>query len=842
MNSSRWLNLRRAQPRGAAPFFSLCASLAIFATLCLALAACLSAAVEAQSTPYSGTPYNVVNENSGLCVGASAQGTADGTVLEMYACANGAYSTQLSQQWIFTPASGGYDEVSDANATQEAWNVVNSGTSNGSLMQLWSYGGNSNEEFEPVSLGGGYYEFQGLGSGLCLDVPGNSTSNSVQLDIYTCNGTTAQAFKLVTPTAYGGTPTTLPGTVMAENYDTGGQGVGYSVASVNGTANGYRSDGVDLESASAPASGNDLGWAAAGQWFNYTVNVPTAGTYTVSFLVAGGSGATVPDAFHLADASGADLSGAVAVPDTGGWQTWTTVAATVTLTAGIQTLTLSEDAGGWNFDSMAFASGGGSASGAAYGGTPAPLPGTVMNENYDTGGQGVAFNVTSTNGTANGYRSDGVDLEAASSPATGNDLGWAAAEQWFNYTVNVSTAGTYTVSFLVAGGSGAAVSGAFHLSDGSGNNLSGPVGVPNTGGWQTWTTVTASVTLPAGTQTLTLNEDAGGWNIDSMGFASGSGGGGGGFANKTLVLNFLNSIAGNHTAIGVENKAGGTADSDYLASMAGNGQYPSYWGGDFGFGSAASSASRSALMQEAIQQWNNGALVALMYHACPLSWGSDETGCAWNTGTDPVDGSFGDLTPAQWVDLTTPGGTLYNVWISRLDTLAGYFQTLKDAGVAPLFRPFHEMNANWAWWQGVAGPNGSAKLYQITHDYLTYTKGLTNIIWVWNVQDFTSLSSDVNTYNPGSAYFDIASLDVYNTGYTTGNYDAMLGAANGKPIGVSECQFLPTPSLLASQPQWTYVAVWPDFLYSPNQTDNSTQVPELFNDSQVLPLSAMPGW
>ena len=52
------------------------------------------------------------------------------------------------------------------------------------------------------------------------------------------------------------------------------------------------------------------------------------------------------------------------------------------------------------------------ATGAPYGGTAAAVPGTVYAANYDTGGQGVAYNVTSTNGSANSYRSDGIDLEA----------------------------------------------------------------------------------------------------------------------------------------------------------------------------------------------------------------------------------------------------------------------------------------------------------------------------------------------------------------------------------------------------------------------------------------------
>ena len=311
---------------------------------------------------------------------------------------------------------------------------------------------------------------------------------------------------------YGGTPAAIPGTVQAANYDSGGQGVGYSVTSVNGSANSYRSDGVDLEVTSDTGGGYDIGWSSAGQWFRYTVNVATAGTYTVTFRVAAESAVT--DAFHLSNSSGTNLSGPVNVPDTGAWQTWTTVTATVSLPAGQQVLTLSQDAAGWNIHNFAFVAQGE----APYGGTPAAIPGTVLGENYDTGGQGVGYDVSSVNGTDNGYRSDGVDLETTSATGGGNDLGWTAAGQWFRYTVNVATAGTYTVAFEVTAPS--AVADAFHLSNSSGTNLSGSVNIPDTGGWQTWTTVTANVTLPAGTQTLTLNQDSAGWNIYSLAFAA----------------------------------------------------------------------------------------------------------------------------------------------------------------------------------------------------------------------------------------------------------------------------------------------------------------------------------
>ncbi len=419
---------------------------------------------------------------------------------------------------------------------------------------------------------------------------GYSFANTVSPHIHSVGGGSEGPF--------GGSPAGIPGTVQAENYDTGGQGVAYNVTSVNGSDNGYRSDGVDLEVTSDTNGGVDLGWTNGGQWFKYTVNVATAGTYTVSFRVAGGAGA-VTDAFHLSNASGTNLSGNVNVPNTGGWQTWTTVTANVTLPAGQQVLTLDQDTGGWNINYASFASsistvatptfspGGGSytsaqnisiscATGGAsirytldgstpsetagtlysgpvnisstatlkaiayksgsndsaiasatytistsegpFGGTPAGIPGTVQAENYDTGGQGVAYNVTSINGSDTSYRSDAVDLEVTSDTGGGDDLGWTSTGQWFKYTVNVTTAGTYTVSFRVAGGAGA-VTDAFHLANASGTNLSGSVNVPATGGWQTWTTVTASITLPAGQQILTLDQDNGGWNINYASFA-----------------------------------------------------------------------------------------------------------------------------------------------------------------------------------------------------------------------------------------------------------------------------------------------------------------------------------
>jgi len=161
----------------------------------------------------------------------------------------------------------------------------------------------------------------------------------------------------------------------------------------------------------------------------------------------------------------------------------------------------------------------GSGSEGPYLGTAWAIPGTVQAENFDTGGEGVAYHDADAANNGGQYRTtDGVDIEATTDTGTGYNIGWTAASEYMKYTVNVATAGTYTVGFRVA--APAAVTGALNLSNAAGTNLSGNVNVPATGGYQTWQTVNATVTLPAGQQILRVNELAAGWNLNNLVFTA----------------------------------------------------------------------------------------------------------------------------------------------------------------------------------------------------------------------------------------------------------------------------------------------------------------------------------
>lgn len=134
---------------------------------------------------------NLVNQSTTLCVDAAGWGTANGTVVQQWSCG----SQQYNQEWQLQPAGNGVYSVTNRNAPGEVWDVTNQGTGNGSLIQLWSSGGTANQQWMPVDLGNGYYKLVGAGSHRCLDVPGASGSDGVQLQIYDCNGTGAQAWQ-----------------------------------------------------------------------------------------------------------------------------------------------------------------------------------------------------------------------------------------------------------------------------------------------------------------------------------------------------------------------------------------------------------------------------------------------------------------------------------------------------------------------------------------------------------------------------------------------------------------------------------------------------------------------
>lgn len=171
------------------------------------------------------------------------------------------------------------------------------------------------------------------------------------------NQTTSTAVEVGVQGAYGGTPHPIPGKIEFENYDVGGNGVAYfddSPGSAVTPIVNYRTDeDVDIENCSDAGGGYSIGYATAGEWLEYTVNVATTGSYNIILRVACNAGGRTISL----QAKGTTIASNVAIPNTAGWQTWADVAINnVNLTAGVQIIRITIGASDYvNLNCMTFA-------------------------------------------------------------------------------------------------------------------------------------------------------------------------------------------------------------------------------------------------------------------------------------------------------------------------------------------------------------------------------------------------------------------------------------------------------------------------------------------------------
>jgi alpha-L-fucosidase len=144
-------------------------------------------------------------------------------------------------------------------------------------------------------------------------------------------------------------PHTIPGTIEAEDFDTGCPGDAYYDRDEINEGGQYRlNQGVDIEKCAA--GGYNVGWTHIGDWMAYTVAVNKSATYQISFYIAS---AYDTGKFHL-ECDGADQTGIISIPNTAGFQNWEVIKKTVKLDAGQHVLKLVVDGDLLNLDKMVF--------------------------------------------------------------------------------------------------------------------------------------------------------------------------------------------------------------------------------------------------------------------------------------------------------------------------------------------------------------------------------------------------------------------------------------------------------------------------------------------------------
>ncbi len=215
-----------------------------------------------------------------------------------------------------------------------------------------------------------------------------------------------------------------PGLIQAEDFSAASDATpGNSGLAFGGITNSANPN-VDIEATTDTAGGHNVGWTNVGETLSYEITVAETGTYTVEYRLS--------SIFAQKNRFQVLLDGAivhtVAVPSTGGWQSWATVSKTLNLTAGQHTLRLNIIESGWNINWIKFTKQTGTTAP-----DPTPLP-TAPSTQFSVGDcvitTATSLNIRNTpNGTVLGQLLPGVIASVVQNSQNGTTVG---GYTWWN--------------------------------------------------------------------------------------------------------------------------------------------------------------------------------------------------------------------------------------------------------------------------------------------------------------------------------------------------------------------------------------------------------------------------
>lgn len=291
---------------------------------------------------------------------------------------------------------------------------------------------------------------------------------------------------------------------------------------------------------------------------------------------------------------------------------------------------------------------------------------------------------------------------------------------------------------------------------------------------------------------------------------------------------------------------------DVISFQEHTGKLPALVGFDFLFatGVKASDSWYQSYTQMALDAakdlWSQGGIPAFTWH-----WKdpSDQIDAFYTkSGNDKeyteFDFTKGFADPACTANCTwNKESETYKQLVSDIDEIADMFLGLQEAGVAAIFRPLHEASGKWFWW-GTKGGAAFQALYNLVYDEMVGVKGVKNLVWVWNPE----YTSDKD-WNPGTAKYDVISLDIYEawdytTKYTKAYTELTTNYGTDKILAVSENGSIPDMSAMkAGNTVWSWWMPWYQ-TWDGKFLDQTVEAVWKANMESpcTIDLESMPGW
>lgn len=312
--------------------------------------------------------------------------------------------------------------------------------------------------------------------------------------------------------------------------------------------------------------------------------------------------------------------------------------------------------------------------------------------------------------------------------------------------------------------------------------------------------------------------------------------------NAKALYQYLCESYGKQVLLGQHDTIGTSAETDMIYKTTG--KYPAIRFGDLMLATEKDSITTDTEMNIAMDWASKDGIVGYMWHwAAPddkREYYADQTD--FDIKKAVTKENIAELSLEDIKKLQKDGKVSKEcvAVVQDIDTVSEKLSTLRDEGIAVLWRPLHEASNGDFWW----GNDKEAYkwLWKLMYERQTKYHKLNNLIWVWSAQNAD--------WYVGDKYCDVLSCDVYDDGNKDAQVNIMLflqSISKNKPIAMSECGSFPDIQSIADEKaMWAFIGQWGgNYLMTDDgklaeENNTAAELIKMYNNNLTLTRDKLP--
>lgn len=312
--------------------------------------------------------------------------------------------------------------------------------------------------------------------------------------------------------------------------------------------------------------------------------------------------------------------------------------------------------------------------------------------------------------------------------------------------------------------------------------------------------------------------------------------------NAKALYQYLCESYGKQVLLGQHDTIGTSAETDMIYKTTG--KYPAIRFGDLMLATEKDSITTDTEMNIAMDWASKDGIVGYMWHwAAPddkREYYADQTD--FDIKKAVTKENIAELSIEDIKKLQKDGKVSKEcvAVVQDIDTVSEKLATLRDEGIAVLWRPLHEASNGDFWW----GNDKEAYkwLWKLMYERQTKYHKLNNLIWVWSAQNAD--------WYVGDKYCDVLSCDVYDDGNKDAQVNIMLflqSISKNKPIAMSECGSFPDIQSIADEKaMWAFIGQWGgNYLMTDDgklaeENNTAAELIKMYNNNLTLTRDKLP--